>query len=207
VNVHSPDESDVPKAMKPVEIEYDPQRLVFEAIQAGDTHAMAEFIETQRRWVRAVVFGVLGRASEVDDVCQRVWIQVWRESRSLDDPGRWRPWLYRIAHNAATDALRAGRRRRNLLAATATELMVDHGPIGPTAASPDRELVSREQHDAMRQAIESLPPLYREPFVLKLAEGWSYARIGQALGLPTDTVETRLVRARRLLREKLAGGL
>jgi RNA polymerase sigma-70 factor, ECF subfamily len=200
-------ENDVPKAMKPVEIEYDPQRLVIEAIQAGDSHAMAEFIESQGRWVRAVVFGIMGRAGEVDDVCQRVWMHVWRECRHLDEPGRWRPWLYRIAHNAAMDALRAGRRRRKLLAATAAEMIVTGGSAGPTVASPDRQAISREEHEAVLKAIEDLPPLYREPFALKHVEGWSYAQICQTLDLPTDTVETRLVRARRLLRERLSGGL
>jgi RNA polymerase sigma-70 factor (ECF subfamily) len=66
-------------------------------------------------------------------------------------------------------------------------------------------MAAREEYEAMLAAIEALPPLYREPFVLKHVEGWSYAQIGEALGLPNDTVETRLVRARRLLRERLNG--
>ena len=56
-------------------------------------------------------------------------------------------------------------------------------------------------------AIAGLPVLYREPFVLRVLEGWSYEQIGEALRLPKDTVETRLVRARRLLRERLQGRL
>jgi RNA polymerase sigma-70 factor (ECF subfamily) len=65
--------------------------------------------------------------------------------------------------------------------------------------------VTNERHEAVLDAVASLPALYREPFVLKHLEGWSYRQIGEALGLPTDTVETRLVRARRRLRQKLAG--
>jgi RNA polymerase sigma-70 factor (ECF subfamily) len=67
------------------------------------------------------------------------------------------------------------------------------------------QVAAREQQALMLEAIASLPELYREPFVLKHAEGMSYRQIGELLGLPPDTVETRLVRARRLLREKLAG--
>ena len=52
---------------------------------------------------------------------------------------------------------------------------------------------------------ELLPAIYREPFVLRHLEDWSYAEIGEVLGLSVDTVETRLVRARRLLREMLQG--
>ncbi|MDO8630448.1 MAG: sigma factor-like helix-turn-helix DNA-binding protein, partial [Phycisphaerales bacterium] len=54
-------------------------------------------------------------------------------------------------------------------------------------------------------AIMALPAIYREPFVLRHMNDWSYRRISDVMGLPVDTVETRLVRARRLLREVLVG--
>jgi RNA polymerase sigma-70 factor, ECF subfamily len=190
--------------MKPLEVEYDPQRPVVEAIRTGDPHAMAELVRAQGRWVRAVVFGVLGRTDELDDVCQKVWILVWRECRKLDDPGRWRSWLYRIARNAATDALRSGQRRKRLQGAPgAGGDMLNLRPAGERS-EPQSEVLAKEQHQAMLDAIAELPELYREPFVLKHVEGWSYAEIAEVLGLPTDTVETRLVRARRLLRERLS---
>jgi RNA polymerase sigma-70 factor (ECF subfamily) len=190
-----------------LELEYDPQRPVIEAIQAGDTHAMAEFIRSEGRWVRAAVFGILGRTAELDDVCQKVWIQVWRECRNLEDPTRWRAWVYRIARNAATDALRSGQRRRRLLGAPGTD--PEMLSLAPAAESsrPERQLLAGEQHQAMLDAIAALPELYREPFVLRHVEGWSYGQIAELLGMPPDTVETRLVRARRLLREKLSGTL
>ncbi|MBI4579041.1 MAG: RNA polymerase sigma factor [Planctomycetes bacterium] len=193
--------------MKPVEADYDPQRVVIEAIQAGDAHAMAEFMESQGRWVRGVVFGVLGRLSDLDDVCQRVWIKVWREGHRLEDPARWRPWLYRIARNAAMDALRASRRRRRWFGPTIGDDPAIEVSVAGHSPAPDRQLAMKEEHERMLTAIAQLPPLCREPFVLKHVEGWSYAEIGEVLGLPTDTVETRLVRARRLLREGLAGRL
>jgi len=74
--------------------------------------------------------------------------------------------------------------------------------LSPARLSAD---VIIDWNNVMLDAISQLPPLYREPFVLKHLQDWSYAQIGDALGLPIDTVETRLVRARRLLREQLAG--
>lgn len=193
--------------MKSLEAQYDAQRPVIEAIQAGDAHAMAEFIRMQGRWVRAIVFGVLGRAEDVDDVCQKVWILVWRDCRNLDDPARWRSWLYRIARNAATDAWRSGRRRRQLHGSPGAAQVVLESAPAPEWTGPEREVVLSERHQAILDAIAALPELYREPFVLRHVENWSYAEIGEVLGLPTDTVETRLVRARRLLREKLSAVL
>ena len=187
--------------MKAIDADHDPQRPVIEAIGQGDGQAMAELIRRQGRWVRGVLFGVMGRGEEVDDVAQRVWLQVWREASRLEDPARWRTWLYRVARNAATDAGRARQRRRRLL----EELFKRQGSRQPRPSPPERELVAREEHRVMLEAIAALPARYREPFVLKHLEQWSYQRIGEALGLPTDTVEIRLVRARRLLRQRLAG--
>jgi RNA polymerase sigma-70 factor (ECF subfamily) len=126
-------------------------------------------------------------------------MRVWREARRLDDPRRWRAWLYRIARNAATDAGRSRKRRRLLLDAVFRQ----QREPGTEHRGPEQRLAAQERHQAMLDAIASLPPLYREPFVLKHLEDWSYQQIGEAMGLPVDTVETRLVRARRLLRERL----
>jgi RNA polymerase sigma-70 factor (ECF subfamily) len=65
--------------------------------------------------------------------------------------------------------------------------------------------VADEQRRQLTAAIRSLPALYREPFVLRHLEGWTYQEIAEVFDMPVDTVETRLVRARRHLREALHG--
>ncbi len=185
--------------MKALPVEHDPEGPVLAAIQQGDAHALAELMQRHGAWVKGVVFGVMGRPDEVDDVAQRVWIQVWREAHKLEDLSRWRVWLYRIARNAATDAGRRRQRRRRLLST-----LFERGR--ESAGTPaDRPLVADEARETMLQAIAKLPELYREPFVLKHMEDWSYAQIAEAMDLPVETVSTRLVRARRLLREELSG--
>ncbi|UCD29359.1 MAG: RNA polymerase sigma factor [Planctomycetota bacterium] len=187
--------------MKAQEVERDMELPVIEAIQQGDPYAMEELIRRQDRWVRGVIFGVLGRMDEVDDVSQRVWMQVWRQAKRLEDSANWRSWLYRIARNAATDTGRDKQRRKRLLANLFTGKPIKQH----NDASPQNRLIANEQYQNMLDAIVSLPRLYREPFVLKHLQDFSYRQIAETLELPVDTVETRLVRARRLLRQKLAG--
>ncbi|MHC4445391.1 MAG: RNA polymerase sigma factor [Planctomycetota bacterium] len=189
--------------MKAREAELDMEQPVIEAIQQGDPDAMKELIHRHQRWVRGVIFSTLGRFDEVDDVAQKVWIQVWREARRLQEPANWRTWLYRIARNAAIDAGRAKKRRRQLV-----RNLLEQQPLKMhNQTSPTHQIEADEQHRKMLEAVSSLPSLYREPFVLKHLQDWSYRQIGETLGLPVDTVETRLVRARRLLRKKLTGKL
>ena len=56
------------------------------------------------------------------------------------------------------------------------------------------------------RAIEQLPQKYRIVLVLRVQQGLSYIQIAETLGLPVATVETRLVRVRRMLRDKLLRG-
>jgi len=180
-------------------LEYDPEEPVIEAIRAGDRYAFGELVERQGTWVRAVVVGVLGNRDQVDDVVQQVWLAVWRRIAELRDPKRWRPWLYRIVRNAAIDAGRDATRKRArkqaFLATAATKPTVTvPGPHGT---------VDRDQHESVLEAIRALPILYREPFVLRHMSGWNYRQIAEVMGMPVDSVETRLVRARRFLREAL----
>jgi len=177
-----------------------PERSTIEAIQRGDRKAFGELHRLQERWVRGVVFGVLGPSDRVDDVCQQVFAALWTRIGELRDAQRWRPWLYRLARNAAVDAGRSIARQRLVQA------RLDGDPAAPErAGAPVKRLLDKELHEAVLAAIAGLPERYREPFVLRHLEGWSYAKIGETMGLPVDTVETRLVRARRLLRASLKG--
>lgn len=177
-------------------LEYDSVVPVVEAVQQGDKHAFTELLHRQDRWVRGVVLGVLGNRDRVDDVSQQIWTTVWQRIGDLRDPKRWRSWLYRLARNAAVDAGRSATRRRETPSTGIDDASDD--------ATPVTDAVTRERDQAVYEAIASLPPLYREPFVLKHVENWSYRRIAEVMELPVDTVETRLVRARRLLREALS---
>jgi RNA polymerase sigma-70 factor, ECF subfamily len=179
--------------------DFDPDRSLFEALQAGDEEILPELIQRHGRWVRGVIFSILGNRAEVDDVYQQVWVAVWRRCQSLEDSSRWRHWLYRMAHNAAIDATRRAKRQRGLWSRLVGRTPHLEGSGSPT----QKRLIIKEEYQRALSAIHGMPEIYREPFVLRHLEGWTYRQIGQALGLPEDTVETRLVRARRLLRELL----
>jgi RNA polymerase sigma-70 factor (ECF subfamily) len=184
--------------------ENDADLPLVEALMRGETDALGEFVRRHERWVRGVIFAVTGRSELVDDVAQQVWTAVWQQIGTLRDATKWRSWLYQTARRAAIDASKQRRRRSR------SETHADDRTLAEVAgppASPEQELIATERQRRVMQAIRSLPPHYREPFVLRHLEDWSYAQIGELLQLPTDTVETRLVRARRMLKETLQGAV
>src|SRR3972149_4019152 len=94
---------------------FDAEEPVIEAIRGGDRYAFEEFVRRRSRWVRGVIFGVLGYRECVDDVSQLVWSAVWQRVGELRDSRSWRPWLYRLARNAAIDAGRQITRHRSIV--------------------------------------------------------------------------------------------
>ena len=169
---------------------------IIEGVRGRDRYAFEEMVRRHGRWVRGVIFGVLGDRDRVDDVAQQVWVSVWQRIGELREVKLWRTWLYRLSRNAAIDAGREITRRRRQQA--------EAGPPPVTRPmTPDGATMADERHRAVLDAIQGLPALYREPFVLRHLNGWTYQQIGAALDMPTDSVETRLVRARRFLREAL----
>jgi len=175
---------------------------LLERVQRGDRLAADHLVREHDSWLRSVVLGTTGRPDLVDDVVQQVWTQAWERLETLQDAGRLRQWLYKIARHAAIDASVAARRRelRTGRLACPAEL-----PGSERRASPVARTVDQEQQEILMQAVQALPAIYREPFVLRHLENWTYAQIAEVLDLPLETVETRLVRARRLLREMLSG--
>ncbi|MFH1749198.1 MAG: RNA polymerase sigma factor [Planctomycetota bacterium] len=175
--------------------------LVAEA-RRGNRPAADQMVREHDSWLRSVIYGVSGRVDLVDDIAQQVWMQVWQRLDTLNDPRRLRPWLCTIARRAAIDAGMAHKRRQSRTGSLEQVPEVDGQR---KTQSPARSALGGELHATLMQAVQALPSLYREPFVLRHLEDWSYAEIGEVLELPVETVETRLVRARRMLREMLNG--
>ncbi len=157
------------------------------------------------------VFHVARRmvSSDVDaeDVTQDVLLQVVRKLPTFRGESAFPTWLHRITINAAL----SHRRRRAVREEGRVEgidLLLEEQPIEsparPWTLGPERQLLNQETQQLIQQAIEQLPPAYREVFVLSDVEGRANAEIASKLGLSLPAMKSRLHRARLLLREALA---
>lgn len=168
----------------------------------ADSAARAELERTwreHRRWVAAVLVAHRHAGQDVEDLLQDVAVAFVAKHHQLRDPTRVRPWLRAIAVNAvAATARRDVTRRRH-----EHPFSGDDGPDG----RPDERDVARRAAAERAQAVLSLAARldadYREPLLLRCVDGLSQRQIAEALGLPETTVETRLARARRMLRAEV----
>jgi len=153
--------------------------------------------------------------TEAPDVVQEIFLQVYRHVSTFRGGARFSTWLYRIATNAGLMHRRARARRP----AESLEQFLPHfDAAGGLADTPDAlriacrvdELLDRDLlATKVRAAIDGLPDLYREAFVLRDLEELSTADVAQVLGVEPATVRQRVHRARLVVREHLtafAGG-
>ena len=151
-----------------------------------------------RRLYRAAR-AILRDDDEARDALQEAYVQAYIHLDQFQGRAKLSSWLTRIAVN---EALRRARRRDRV---GEVELEMSHAaaPI----RGPEQEAVRAELRRALEHAVDELPEVFRTAFVLRDVEELSTAETAECLGVPEQTVKTRLHRARALLRRTLSARL
>lgn len=110
-----------------------------------------------------------------------------------------RAWLLKIVRNTCYSWLRQRREE-----ASVTEFNEDLHSGAADSETPEASALRSANREMVRQALEELPAEYREIIVLRELEGLDYKAIAEIAEIPVGTVMSRLSRARRKLRERLA---
>jgi RNA polymerase sigma-70 factor (ECF subfamily) len=182
------------------------QRLI-ERARAGHRRAQQDLWRAHRRWIAAIILAHRPRTVEVDDLMQEVAVKFISKLDTLRDAAAFRPWLRQIVINICRGAAR--NQRPALYLAEDSRHDADGPERGRLAAPASSEGPSdllptqRDAAERLMQHALTLPPDYREPLILRCVRSLSYQQIGEILDLPVTTIETRLARARRMLREEV----
>ncbi|MHC4990947.1 MAG: RNA polymerase sigma factor [Planctomycetota bacterium] len=178
-----------------------------ERARSGDRNAQQVLWRMHRRWVAAIVMVHRPRAVEVDDLMQEVAIKFISKVQTLRDPGAFRPWLRQIVINVCRGAARSLRPTLHLAEAERDAGEHARGDGVSVVVSRDDPGESRGEHREEAQRLLdhllTLPSDYREPLILRCVRSMTYQQISEILDLPITTIETRLARARRMLREEI----
>jgi RNA polymerase sigma-70 factor (ECF subfamily) len=169
--------------------------------QSGNGDAMAALIENNRAWVRGIAYTVLGDAHLSEDAAQEVCVRVVKHLKGLDTPEAFRPWVYRMTRNVALSMAQRRERTPQPLSLEAEQLQ--EGNRVSRTEPPGSNLEEDEKMNSILQTIHRLPDIYREVLVLKHVQDLSYSEMSSILGVSVKSLEVRLVRARKLLQERL----
>ncbi|HUT53511.1 MAG TPA: sigma-70 family RNA polymerase sigma factor [bacterium] len=174
--------------------------ILIEQALAGEESAYADLVRRYQGVVARVVQRITRRPDWVPDLVQEVFIAAFRDLPRFRRESSLLTWLYRIAVNAALEALRRedARQRMHLRAALDAELFPS-SLIAHDQMSGERMALSRELQMEVRDALERLPAEARAILTLRYFEEFSTPEIAEILELPEGTVRSRLFYARQEL--------
>jgi len=166
-------------------------------LATGDPRAFEALVTRYQHRVFGVALRMLGSRAEAEEIAQETFLRAHRALGEFRGDARLGTWLYAIAPRLCLNRLASGPRRHE----QSDEVAVLRRPAeGVDAAAV---LEQRELQAALHEAIAALPEERRIVVVLRDLEGLAYEEIADVLGLPLNTVRTRLHRARLDLKAKL----
>lgn len=165
-------------------------RTEAELVEAARNGSVEDFGELYRRYYAAAVgvaYCAVADRHLAEDAAQEAFVVASRELVRLRRADRFGPWICTIAKRVAGRMARS-RRERGVLQDTMASPMTDSEP---------------HPNDLVRQAVRDLPDRAREVVVLHYFTGLSHKEVAASLGLSMEAVHGRLVRARRILADRL----
>lgn len=176
--------------------------LLVENILKGNKQQFRELILRYQSRVFAVALKVTNNQKDAEDISQEVFLQLYRSLGTFNGNSSFSTWIYRITMNKAIDYKRKQERQ------------LDQEPEDMIACLPETIILSPEEallknldKELIHSYLIELPPAYRDVLKLYYFEELSYGEIAMKLNVAIKTVESRLYRAKRLIKDKHRGGI
>ncbi len=180
-------------------------------LQVRDDNAAAfeELVSRYQIRLVSIFENMVGRRSMAEDLAQEVFLRIYRARKRYTAGARFSTWLYRIAHNVASNARRSLARRRevNIVASSDAEMSAQpltHMVKEASGLMPTRQLDKVERAQIVRAAMEALNDRQRMALLLSKFEGMSYEEIADSMELSVSAIKSLLSRARVNLRDILS---
>jgi RNA polymerase sigma-70 factor (ECF subfamily) len=177
-------------------------------VQRGRHDLFYELVHPYERRVFAAAMAILRNEADAEDVVQEAMLKALANIRQFRAEARFSTWLIQITVN---EALMRRRRERTAMMEGIDDRRDEDGEYTPRDFADWREIPSealerKEVRQKLSEALAGLDRKYREVFVLRDMQQLNIQETAEALGISVASVKTRLLRARLMLRDLLAGG-
>lgn len=171
-----------------------------EKAKAKDQMAFVILYQRYRNALNAHVSRFISNREDVEDVCIEAFQKAFSRIELYNDAYMFSTWLFRIGQNTAFDHLsRRQRKTENMPMQTFGYDSDTSLDIPSEATSPEDSVINREEYDKWLTVIELLPGDYKTVAKMFLIDNYGYQEIADALGMPLNTVKTKIHRARAKL--------
>jgi RNA polymerase sigma-70 factor (ECF subfamily) len=168
--------------------------------QSGSHEAFTTIMKKYEQKVFHLAYGFVQDRAAADDLAQEVFIKAYFSLPKFRFQSEFGTWFYRVAVNHIKDYLRKTARHREVSLED-----VEEGKLAVEDKIPAREKIQADEQrkKMVFQVLETLPQKYRMILTLRDVRGLPYEEIGRVLAISAGTVDSRLHRARKMLRKKM----
>lgn len=184
-------------------MESDTEKVLIEHAQAGDQSAYRSLFDIYRPRIYRIVNYILRNDADTEDVVQDIFFKMFKALGTFRHDSAFFTWLYKIAVNTARSSLTAKARDAQIVVDSDNEA-VEHNFFSE-ADQPEVQHIRNETANMLELAINSLPLILRESFLLREIDGLSYSEIAELMRCPVGTVKSRISRAKLFLANRIAG--
>jgi RNA polymerase sigma-70 factor (ECF subfamily) len=186
----------------------DPDVRLMLQVRADDAAAFEDLMNRYQNRVVSLMMHLVGRRDMAEDLAQEVFLRVYRARGRYVPGAKFSTWLYTIAHNVASNALRGLSRRKEVNLANRDSGEFSGNPIDVAALAasglmPTRQLDKAELQEVVKLAIAALSERQRMAVLLNKFEHLSYEEIAEVMQMSPSAVKSLLSRARANLRDVL----
>lgn len=183
--------------------------FLIQRIRAGERSHFHELIRPYERRAFLIAYSVLRNQDDAEDAVQQAMLKIFLNLEQLAEADKFAQWAMRVVEN---EAKMYRRKRRQHLYESMDEEQEKEGQtkcyrprqFADWRDLPNEILEQQEVRAAILEALESLPEIYREIFMLRDMEHLNVAETADILSIGVPTVKTRLHRARLMMREALS---
>jgi RNA polymerase sigma-70 factor (ECF subfamily) len=179
------------------------ERRLVELAREGREDAYAELVRSYQSKIFRMAYGFTGNRESADDLTQEVFLKAYLALPRFRFGSTFGTWLYRVAVNHMKDFLR----KRPKVKEVSLEAVGEPAAAGDVFVAMDEEREDQRRRTLVRRELATLPDKFRIVLTLRDVEGLPYDEIVRILGLSPGTLDSRLHRARKMLRKKLVPAL
>ncbi len=186
----------------------DPDVRLMLQVRDDNAAAFEELVLRYQGRLTTVLEQLVQKRDLAEDLAQEVFLRVFRARKTYQPGAKFSTWLFTIANNVASNALRSLARRREVNLSPRSDRDTGPDPLDQMALEArglmrTRQLDRIERAEIVQQAIQLLSDRQRLALLLSKFEGMSYAEIGETMELTSQAVKSLLSRARGNLRVAL----
>jgi len=175
--------------------------------QRGEVRAFEVLLSRHRKPVYNFILRILGDRETAEDLLQEAFMRVIKGAEAYKRQGKFTTWLYTIARNLCVDQIRRRKHRKHASLDAPMDTTDDSGTLLDVLPSnemaSDRKSVNKQMHETMQRAIEALSEEQREVFLMREFLDMPFKQIADVVGVPENTVKSRMRYALEKLRLEL----